>query len=56
MKHIESMNKRYPYGLHTLNEYKCVVVIDVKGYRYGMLGTIFDNLVKLKKYMIKDKK
>ena len=40
IKHIESPNKRYPLGLHTLNEYKGVVVIDVKGYRYRYLGPL----------------
>lgn len=49
VKHIESMNKRYPTGLHTLNEYKGVVVIDVLGYRYGKLGSLVAKMVKLKK-------
>lgn len=51
VKHIESMNKQYPLGLHTMNEYKGVVVIDVKGYRYGKLGAIMARLVKFKKRM-----
>lgn len=49
IKHIESMSKRYPMGLHTLNEYKGVVVIDVKGYRYRKMGEFFAKLVELKK-------
>lgn len=49
VKHIESPNKRYPLGLHTLNEYKGAVVIDVKGYRYGWLGALVSKLAKLKK-------
>ena len=48
-KHIESPNKRYPLGLHTMNEYKGVVVIDVKGYRYGKVGEMIAKLVALKK-------
>lgn len=52
VKHIESPNKRYPLGLHTMNEYKGVVVIDVKGYRYGKLGLIVDKLVKLNKKLL----
>lgn len=51
VKHIESPIKRYPLGIHTLNEYKGVVVIDVKGYRYRWLGTIIAKAVKLKKWM-----
>lgn len=49
VKHIESMNKQYPLGLHTLNEYKGVVVIDVKGYRYGKIGEYVAKLVNIKK-------
>lgn len=47
--HLESPNKRYPMGLHTLNEYKGVVVIDVKGFRYGKIGELIAKLVQLKK-------
>lgn len=49
VKHLESPSKRYPIGLHTLNEYKGVVVIDVKGYRYGWIGEVIDKLVSIKK-------
>lgn len=49
VKHLESTNPRFPLGLHTLNEYKGVVVIDVKGYRYGKLGALINRLVNLKK-------
>lgn len=49
VKHIESPNKRYPEGLHTLNEYQGVVVIDVKGYCYGRFGAILDSIIKMKK-------
>lgn len=49
VKHIESMNKRYPLGLHTLNEYKGMVVIDVKGYRYGRIGELIARIIEMKK-------
>lgn len=49
VKHIESPNKQYPLGLHTLNEYKGVVVIDVHGYKFGKIGAIIAKLVNLKK-------
>lgn len=53
VKHIESPNKRYPTGLHTMNEYKGVVVIDVKGYRFGKFGAAIAKLVMLMKNMKK---
>lgn len=49
VKHLSSPHPQYPIGIHTLNEYKGVVVIDVKGYRYGKIGAIMAKLVKLKK-------
>lgn len=49
VKHIESPSRRYPIGLHTMNEYKGAVVIDVKGYRYGKIGELMANFVNLKK-------
>lgn len=49
VKRIESPNMRYPLGLHTLNEYKGVVVIDVKGYRYGKMGSLLNSILNLKK-------
>lgn len=48
IKHIESPSKQYTLGLHTVNEYKGVVVIDVKGYRYGWIGSIVNQIAKLK--------
>ena len=51
MKHLESPSARFPLGLHTLNAYKGVAVIDVKGYRFGRIGAIMDKLVSLKKRM-----
>ena len=55
VKHIESMNKRYPLGLHTLNEYKGIVVIDVKGYRYGMIGAMLESISKIKRKLLNAK-
>lgn len=49
VKQLTSPNRHYPLGLHTLNEYKGVAVIDVKGYRYGLIGAFLSKLVKLKK-------
>lgn len=51
VKHIESPNRRYPLGMHTLNEYKGVVVVDAKGYRYRWLGALVAKMVKLKKML-----
>jgi hypothetical protein len=50
-KTIKSTHKCYNIGLHTLNEYKGVAVIDVHGYRYGVVGKIIAYLVKFKKYL-----
>ncbi len=51
VKHIESPHPKMKLGMHTMNEYKGVVVIDVKGYRYGKLGAMISKLIrKLKKY------
>ena len=51
VKTIKSTHKRYNIGLHTLNEYKGVAVIDVHGYRYGVVGKLITYLVKVKKYI-----
>lgn len=53
VKTIKSTHKRYNIGLHTLNEYKGVAVIDVHGYRYGVVGKLITSLVKVKKYLKK---
>lgn len=53
VKTIKSTHKRYNIGLHTLNEYKGVAVIDVHGYRYGVIGKLITSLVKVKKYLNK---
>jgi len=49
VKHLESPSKRYPLGLHTMNEYKGVVVIDAKGYRYPLIGSCLAVLARLKR-------
>ena len=51
IKNIKSPNHKYSLGLHTLNEYKGIVVIDVKGYRYGKIGAFLNKLSTLKKYI-----
>lgn len=53
VKHIESPNRRYPMGIHTLNEYKDIVVIDVKGYRYGWFGELVSKIGGMKKIIKK---
>lgn len=49
IKHLISPHPNYQLGIHTLNEYKGVVVIDVKGYLYGYVGMLIAKLVSLKK-------
>lgn len=50
-KNVKRLTSAHPFlhlGMHTLNEYKGVVVVDVKGSRF-VLGRIVDLLVKVKK-------
>lgn len=49
VKHIESPRPTMKLGIHTMNEYKGVVVIDVHGYRYGKIGEFIAKLVNQKK-------
>lgn len=49
VKHLESPHPKYQLGMHTLNEYKGVVVIDVHGYRHSIVGPVIASLVRLKK-------
>lgn len=49
IKRLTSKHPHYRLGMHTLNEYKGVVVVDVKGYRYGKLGALMTRLVNIKK-------
>lgn len=56
VKHIKSTSSRWPIGLHTLNEYKGVVVVDVKGFQYGIWGAFVfkvDTIRKKIKHRIK---
>lgn len=51
---IKQLTSKHPLlriGMHTLNEYKGVVVVDVKGYEYKF-GAIVAKLVKLKKKIL----
>lgn len=52
IKTLYSPHKKYKEGLHTLNEYKGVVVIDVIGYNHPTIASFF---VNLKKCLIKCK-
>ena len=49
IKHLNSPHPKYQLGMHTLNAYKGVVVIDVHGYRYPIVGPMIAWLVGLKK-------
>ena len=49
VKHLKSPNPQYQLGMHTMNEYKGVVVIDVHGYKHTIIGPIIGWLVGLKK-------
>lgn len=49
VKRITPPHPNMKLGLHTLNEYKGVVVIDVNGYRHPIIGKIVDWMVVLKK-------
>ena len=51
VKRITSTHPKMKLGLHTLNEYKGVVVIDVYGHRHPFWGKLIDWLVKTKKKM-----
>ena len=53
VRRIVSPHLEMKLGLHTLNEYKGVVVIDVYGYRHPFCGTIVDWMVKMKKRLLK---
>lgn len=55
VKTIQSPHPTMTLGMHTLNEYKGVVMIDVRGSRY-VLGRIVDALVKMKKNIKHEKR
>lgn len=52
IKKLISAHPRYRQGMHTLNEYKGMVVVDVWGYKY-FLGTIISMFVRFKKMYIR---
>lgn len=52
VKKIISPHPKMKLGIHTLNEYKGVVVIDVLGYRHPFWGRIIDGMVKVKKRIV----
>ena len=56
IKHLVSPHPDYQLGMHTINEYKGVTVIDVYGYRYGWIGALIAKIVKLKKNLKYGKK
>ena len=47
IRRMVSPLKRYPMCLHTLNYYNGVVVMDVKGFRYGVVGSLLFRIKKL---------
>ena len=49
IKRIASPHPKMKLGLHTLNGFKDIVVVDVVGYRYPILGRIIDRLFKVRK-------
>ena len=51
IKHLVSPHPGYQFGMHTLNEYNGLVVIDVKGYRFGRVGACIAKLVELKRLL-----
>ena len=51
IKKIKSNRSTHTLGMHTLNQYKGVVVMDVHGYRYGWIGRVIAKLVRLKKHL-----
>lgn len=46
VKRITSTHPKMELGLHTLNEYKGIVVIDVYGYRYPIVGKVIDRMMR----------
>lgn len=56
VKKITSTHPKMKLGLHTMNEYNGVVVIDVHGYRHPFCGKIIDWMVRLKKRIVSNRK
>lgn len=46
-QHIVSPHPKYQLGLHTLNVYKGTVVIDVRGYRFGIISQIMFKIANI---------
>jgi len=55
VKKITSTHPKMKLGLHTMNEYKGIVVIDVHGYRHPFFGRIIDWMVRLKKRIVSNR-
>lgn len=53
IKRLTSKHPHFRLGMHTLNEYKGLVVVDVKGYQYGWIGAVVSMMVKFKKRLKK---
>lgn len=49
VRRIESMHPHYNRGLHTFNSYKGMIVVDVRGYRYGIGKWIHSWIKRLRK-------
>lgn len=49
IKQLVSKHPKYNQGMHTLNEYKGVVVVDVIGYNHNVLGKWLHNLMLKRK-------
>jgi hypothetical protein len=54
VKRITSPHPKMKLGLHTMNEYKGVAVVDVYGYRHPFWGRIVDWMVRMKKRLSSD--
>lgn len=51
VKTIQSPHPSMTLGMHTLNEYKGVAVIDVKGYKHSFFGKMIGKLLTYKKHL-----
>jgi hypothetical protein len=51
-----SNNKKYPLGIHTLNMYKDVIVVDAVGYRWPKTGAFINFLITIIKKIIRRNK
>lgn len=53
VRRIESTNPNHKRGCHTFNSYKDLTVVDVNGYRWGVIGTLTDMVKELFKLICK---